>query len=284
MNKPEVSIVLPAIRQERWDALYDSILLACKKYTFELIICGPLPLTPHLHKRTNVKYAKDLGSQVRASNIAASLAEGKLITWIADDAVMFPDSLDKNIDLLYEMGNNYKNVVIMKYIEGKNGTEKINKPDSYFEFKNTDFNLPNIPSEWILFNNPLMTRAFYEEIGGLDNTFETCPVAHTDFAARAQNLGAKVKISPIFFLDCDHMEGMTGDHMPIHIGQLYFDTPKFIEKYSNPNWRDKTAQNILLDSWKKESNIWKRRFKSMPSAYSDILTLSQTPDYNRYSV
>ena len=74
--KPELSIILPSIRTERLEKLYDSILTSTSR-TFELVIVGPYPLPEKLRDLKNVKYVKDFGSPVRASNIAASLCEGE---------------------------------------------------------------------------------------------------------------------------------------------------------------------------------------------------------------
>jgi hypothetical protein len=272
MDKPFISIILPAIRKPRWDKLYDSVLLACKKYSFELILCGPLALTDKLQALSNVKYVKDLGSPTRASNIAAMLAEGELITWIADDGVMLEDSIDNNIDMLLSMGSNYKNVVIQKYFEGKDGTKKNLMPDEYFLINNSGNWSQYLNNSWWLFNNPLMYRKFYDQLGGIDSEFEACPMAHNDFAVRAQQSGASVKISPYPILDCDHMEGGSGDHMPIFICQHNFDEPKYQNRYRNPNWV-LNKMELPIDNWKKADSIWKRRFNNgVPKDYSELLT------------
>ena len=272
MNKPDISIILPAIRQDNWDKLYDSILLACKKYTFELILCGPLPLTEKLQLLENVKYVKDLGCPTRASNIAGLLAEGKLITWIADDGVMLEDSLDLNIELLYSMGDFYKNVVIVKYFEGPDGTKKDEQLDSYFYVWNTVIRSPYVPPRWVTFNNPIMYRKFYDEMGGLDVSYESCPMAHIDFGIRCQVAGAKTTISPTPFLDVGHMPEETGDHKAIHRSQKNFDEPLIIKKYHNPNWPVDNPLVLSIDTWKLVPSKWLRRFiNGVPKDYQSIL-------------
>lgn len=277
MDKPELSIILPAIRQHLWDGVYDSILGATKR-SFELIICSPLPLTPKLQALSNVKYVKDLGSPMRASNIAAMLCEGKLVTWIADDAILLPDSLDKNIDFLYAMGESYKNCVMIKYFEGSNlthemmGTAKPELPDSYFYINNSGNVSPYLDNSWVLFNHVIMYRQFFDELGGWDCEFQACPMGHNDFGIRAQAAGAEVKISPYPCLDCDHMSGDTGDHRPIFLIQTYIDQPKYQARYRNPNWQE-TPLRIDITNWKKQETVWKKRFVngSVPTSYQDIL-------------
>ena len=65
MDKPEISLILPSIRTERLEKLYETILTSTKR-TFELVICGPNPLPEALKELRNVKYVKDYGSPVRA--------------------------------------------------------------------------------------------------------------------------------------------------------------------------------------------------------------------------
>ena len=278
-DKPKISIILPAIRQDRWDGMYESLLSGCKKYTFELIICGPLPLTEKLQNDPRVKYAKDLGSPTRCSNIAAELAEGELVTWIADDALVIEDSIDKNIDELLSMGESDRNVVIYKYYEGKNGTDKALPPDYYYLLNSSGNFSPYIEAHWFLFNNPGMYRSFFEELGGLDCFYEACPMAHNDLAARAQNLGAVVKITQFPVLDCDHMEGGTVDHMAIFVSQTHRDQPKYQGRYRNPNWRTDVQMRIPMDNWKLQPQIWTQRFKRVPTSYADILKMNEeTPN------
>ena len=65
-NKVKLSIIMPAIRKERWDEVYKSIL-ASTKCSFELIIVGPYPPTDFLSDKAGVKYIKDLGTPTTVS-------------------------------------------------------------------------------------------------------------------------------------------------------------------------------------------------------------------------
>lgn len=263
MNKPEISLILPAIRRENWDKVYDSIQSSTKR-NFELVICGPYPLTDRLQNSPNVKYVKDYGSPSRASNIAAELCEGKLITWIGDDALLLPEALDKNIDLLYSMEsintdqNNYKNVVVAKYYEGKSGSHKPLQPDEYFKINGADCTKSQfISNDWWIFNVAIMYSQFFEELGGWDCNFEHLAMANIDIAVRSQFLGANVKMSDHPLLDCDHGQS---DHGPIEIGQITHDEPLFQSRYRNPNWVN-NEMKLDIKNWKNAPSIWTRRFK-----------------------
>lgn len=256
MNEPEISIILPGIRQYNWDKVYDSILTSTKR-SFELIICGPYPLTEKLQNSPNVRYVQDYGSPTRACNIIAELCKGKLITLAADDAVFLPEALDKNIDLLYSMGNNYKNVVVAKYFEGKNGTEKPFNPDKCYRINWADCTRSQfISNDWWVFNASVMYREFLEELGGWDCSFEGMAMAHIDMAIRAQFLGANVKMSDYPLLDCDHGQP---DHKPIEISQITHDEPLFQSIYRNPEWT-KNQMKFDIKNWKNSPSVWTRRF------------------------
>ncbi len=159
---PEISLILPSIRTERLEKLYESLLTSTKR-SFELIICGPNPLPDSLRDLRHVKYVKDYGSPVRASNIAASLCEGKVYTWLADDCLFFENSLDQCMDEFYNMGTAQNNVLVAKYYEGQEGSQERQtlQPDTYFKLSNTPASSPHIPVEWWLFNIAFMHADFF---------------------------------------------------------------------------------------------------------------------------
>ena len=130
--------ILPSIRTERLPKLYESILTSTKR-NFELVICGPNALPEELRDLRNVKYIKDYGSPVRASNIAAGACEGDVYTWLADDCLFFENSLDECLDRFYAMGDAKNNVLVAKYFEGQEGSSEREtlQPDSYFKIVNT---------------------------------------------------------------------------------------------------------------------------------------------------
>lgn len=255
MTKPEISILMPGIRPQNWDAVYDSILTSTKR-SFELIIVSPYALPPKLLEAKNVKYVKDFGSPVRASQIGATLAEGTYFVHTADDALFIPEALDKNIDLLVSMGGSIKDVVVAKYYEGQNGTSKPLQPDSYFTLGGSTWTKTKyIPDNWWLFNVALMYRDYFEELGGWDCAFEGTFYSHCDLAIRSQHDGATVKMSDFPLLDCDHGQS---DHPPIESAQTLSDKPLYFAKYDNYNH----IQTITATSnWKSAQQVWSRRFK-----------------------
>ena len=262
MDRPEISLILPSIRTERLEKLYETILTSTKR-TFELVICGPNPLPGALKELRNVKYVKDYGSPVRASNIAASLCEGKVYTWLADDCLFFENSLDQCIDEFYEMGSNKNNVLVAKYYEGQEGSREREtlQPDSYFKINHTPAGSPHIPGDWWLFNIAFMHSSFFNSLGGWDCSYEGTWASHADMAIRAQYAGANVKMAQIPLFTCDHMPGGTGDHMPIFECQHQHDEPLLQKRYRDPNWAMNVRPKIKMDNWKEAPAVWKRRFQ-----------------------
>ena len=262
MSNPEISLILPSIRTERLEKLYETILTSTKR-SFELVICGPNPLPDALKELRNVKYVKDYGSPVRASNIAASLCEGEVITWLADDCLFFENSLDECIEEFYEMGEAKNNVLVAKYFEGQDGTQERGtlQPDSYFKIGNTPASSPHLPSDWWLFNIGFMRNSFFTTLGGWDCEYEGTWASHADMAIRAQYLGANVKMAQVPLFECDHMPGGTGDHMPIFICQHQHDEPLLHSKYRDINWILNIKPKLKLDNWKKAPAVWERRFQ-----------------------
>jgi len=261
MNKLEITIILPAIRKEKWEALYESI----KKSTtrkFELIICSPYSLPENLQQEKNVKYVKDWGSPVRASNIAALLCEGKLVTWAADDATFFENSLDKNIDILYSMGEDEKNVVLCKYNEGDNPSDvHIHMNPAYYKLNNGSYYSPFLNDNWLIFNVGIMYRSFFEFLGGWDSDYQGTAMSHNDFAVRAQFFGAKTNLTNVPLFKCEHMPGSSGDHAPIFECQHGHDEPLYLSTYRNKDWFLKNHRLDMMNDWKKVEMVWNRRFK-----------------------
>jgi glycosyltransferase involved in cell wall biosynthesis len=259
---PELSIIMPAIRPQNWDRVYNSILKSTKR-AFELIIVSPYPLTHYLMDKANVKYVKDYGSPTRATCIGSLLCEGKFVfPTMADDAVFIEDAIDKNLDFLLSFGEHeMKNVVVAKYSESQGFTNKERyQDDAYYRLVNAyPVNREYIPADWWIFNTVFFHRNYFEYLGGYDSRFEAACMAHADLAIRAQKEGAIVKMSEFPILQCDHIPS-GGDHTPIEIAQVQYDTPAFIKKHNIP-LSNKEAVFIHHNNWKGAERIWSKRFK-----------------------
>lgn len=257
MNKFDISILMPGIRPQNWERAYDSARKATKK-SFELIIVSPYSLPESLQNKRNVKYIKDFGSPMRCYQIGSLLCEGRIIfPTMADDAVFIEDSIDKNLELLDSMGLNIKNCVVSKYSESENFSHPDRfQDDSYYKLVNAyPVNQEITNKNWWIFNAVFMHHQYFSKLGGFDCNFQAACMGFADLAVRAQLDNALVTMSDFPILRCDHILS-GGDHTPIEISQVHFDTPYFKQKH---------AVNFSLivdrDNWRNAENIWSHRFK-----------------------
>lgn len=270
-EKPLLSILMPAIRPERWDSLFQSIVGSLESGTnFELILVSPNRLPESLVGLVNIKYITDFGSPTRCFNIALEAAEGKYVTWGADDGTYLPGAL-KKVLLKLEEGNDEKQVIALTQVEDRHVYDKdfcrINKHDQ--------LSSPHIKDHYVLFPTAVMHTKFMQDVGGLDCQFQGHAMAHIDFAIRAQELGAKVEFEPNLCLQLTHMMGPSGDHGPIHYSQIQEDEPRFKVVYSVDNTEriHKLATPSFISNWKQQEDVWHWRFqRSTPASknvYSD---------------
>jgi len=239
-----LSIILPSIRPHNLDKLYHSIICDC----FELIIISPYDLPDCLKQYKNIKYVRDFGSPVRASQIGATLAEGKYITWMADDGV-YINSLDNIIKMLNN-DDNTKNVVCCKYTEG----DGIVHNDNYYLLQNAYPYVSCVKSNWWIFNLGIMHTSYFNSLGGWDCSFETTALSHADLALRAQLDNASVNMLQTVLIECTHMPNITGDHAPVHYAHTEHDANFYSIKNQHPQIK------IDINNWKNSPKIWSRRF------------------------
>ena len=265
-DRPELSVVMPGTFPEKWADIYNSIISSTTK-SFELIIVTNngvhMPLA--LWIMPNIKIVKDYGSPVRAHSIGASLAEGRLITWIPDDGKFSPYGLDMALDKFNEMAENKKNILTYKFTENEKAyTDEYYKINFHKDAKVEDEGIGSkyIPDDYYILNHCIMYRAYYEELGGFDCSYEGTAMAYIDFSIRAQYDGAQVQLlkgMPI--LICTQFESEDSKHSHIHDAQKLHDEPYYDSIYKQPNW----AENIQVklkqaEEWKKAPIAWPRKY------------------------
>lgn len=248
---PSISVIVPGIRSDRWFELYNSILNSTKR-SFELIICGPYFPDSRLANFKNFKFVRDFGSPVRASMIAASIAEGDFITWGADDGLFLQGSLD-GITNLSEKDDS---ITVCKYLEGENGKPKILQPNEYFLLNGSHWTASqHFNNNWYLFNTGIMSKSKFLKLGGWDCIFEGTFYSHSDLAARAYIGGENIKFVETLLLDCDHFPGGSYDHGPIEDAQTNYDYHIFKNKYNRIK-----VNPTIIKKWDQCSPVWERRF------------------------
>ena len=263
-DKPELSVVLPGNHPHLWTKVYNSIIGATTR-SFELIVVTPMGATvpPWFWYSPNIKVIKDYGSPVRAHAIGATLAEGKLITWIPDDGEFAPAGLDAAIDKLYEMGTDHKNIVTYKFTEN----EKV-YTDEYYKINfHKGENGEGIASEYIsddyyLLNHCIIYRDYYEELGGIDCSYEGTAMAYVDFSIRAQHNGASVHLlGGIPILNCSQYTDGDTRHSHVEKAQKEHDEPAYFETYKASNWRETVVPKLNVFNWKESPVAWPRKYK-----------------------
>lgn len=253
--KPILSIILPSIRPEGLQKLYESVDTT---RSWEMIVCSPYGLPPFFDNKKNVKYIRDFGSPVRCSNIAVSLAEGELLTAVADDAVYCSGALDESIEMFYKMGPSDYNVVSHMYYESQNRSNEQLQGMDYYRLNGSEWTKsPYFPDNWVLFNSTIMYTHVFRMFGGWDSNFQATALSHSDLAVRCQAFGVNVKVYPKAITSCDHGQI---DHKPIETAQTFEDLTYFRSKYHNPNWRNNVEFCIDPENWRRSSAVWEKRF------------------------
>lgn len=254
---PLLSVLVPSIRKNRLQDLYDSITESCK-YTFEMIVIGPYGLPDSLNSAINVKFVQDWGSPIRAQQIGLLHCKGTWVTWAADDGKFMPDAINESFAILEEQCVNNITLIMGKYLEGEGDNEHM-RDDRYYELARhlASFS-PWLPAHYLMLNVGIVPLLLLLQMGGWDCQFEACPMAYNDLAIRLQNNGCQFIIQDKLMFKCDHSPLDAGDHGPIHYAQKEHDEPLFKDIYS----RQSSINRISIDfaSWMRSPERWERRF------------------------
>ena len=270
----DLSVCLAGIRKDNWDRLYDSIVKSIGKYTFELIICGPhAELTQRLQKLDNVRCIQDYGAPTRAQQISLKDAQGRYITWTADDGWFLPSGLSKCIEML-DKNPKEKKCVVTQYNEGmhedletgllipRDGLGSVEK-GMYYINTHAPVRSEFYPDDFLIFNSVVLPTQYFKDLGGFDCRFEVCPMAFVDFGARAQLDGIDVTLVGVIF-ECTHFPGDMEDHGPVHFAQIEHDQPLYAKIWGSPHiGRPNPLERIVIDydNWVDQPRIWTRRFR-----------------------
>lgn len=266
----DVSIIMPAIRVPNWDKMYNSIQQSCKKYTFELVMCGPFPLTEMLEKEPNVKMIIDNGSPSRCAQRAAISARGKKLAHLVDDAIFIENTLDEAIDL-YESNCTRKDVINLRYTEGKDYRGAPMHPNYWNVSHHPPLCLPGVPSHYMFACHHLIDTEYFRELGGYDCTYEYQNYNLHDLMFRVQYNGGRVYPSMTEVTNCDHYPHGIVDHAAIEAAHFGHDEPLFRKMFSRPDVLA-TRIKIPLNNWEDTPEVWDRRFsKGIPKDYTEIV-------------
>lgn len=242
---PELSIIIPSIRTTNWLDLVNQISVAVGKYSFEVIFVGP-EYNHDVDSFRNVKYVRDFGSPNRCQQIGLMMAEGKFVTWLADDIEDGPFNIDKFLDSIVNEPED--TVAVGNYNEGGNLAVQD------FSIKHCYGGGWKIQSDWQIFNVAFIRRSYLEKFGGFDCKYQVTCLGHADLAARLQKTGCKIVNKNINIASFGHMPDTSGDHGPVHVTQIFYDQPLF-----NESTDQIFHAHVKLDNWKKEEAVWSSR-------------------------
>lgn len=246
-----LSIIVPGIRPQNWQKLYDSVNISLHSDDFEVIFIGPQAQAIETHGVGKARFIEDWGSPARAMNIGLEVADGDIITWGADDGYFLPQALRDISQKFIGM-----HILAGKYYEGTVNSEMLG--DKYYRI-GTHIDCSGLAvdiSQWLFLNIGLVSKELLLDYGGWNGRdYETTFGAHFDLAIRLQadDINFSMYERPIFY--CDHMPNDTGDHGPIHHAHSA-DMAMIRNKYS----RSPIGIKISPDYWKQSPDRWVRRF------------------------
>lgn len=263
MNNLNLSIILPAIRVNRWKTFLDSIDLS--KYSYEVIFASPFDPPNELKIRQNINFLKTYDTPSVATQKALLAAKGEYVWTTVDDGKLIPGSIDECMDFIY---NNMeeKDVLNGRYVEGANFSGQPLPLAFWTAGFHQDLRLAGIQPYWKISLQPIINRQYLLDIGGLDCRFHYSNHSLHDLAFRIQRDGGRFYDSPNTLTTADHMPAESGDHKPIHDSQNLHDKPLFDELYSKENYRIK----IPLEDYKRFEGVWKTRFKHQYETYVEM--------------
>jgi len=258
----DLTVFIAGIRTPLWKNLVESLNLACKRYSWQIIFSSCFNLPDDLTGLPNVSLVMDKGHVTRANQKGLLNVDSELVFLSVDDAVFLEDSLDKGLDLWHKQCTS-KDLVSMRYIEANSRV-----PLDYWRMHHHPIlRLPGIPETQLFGHHPIMSMSNFYELGGFDCQFEYLTYPLLDYNIRLVKNGGKIYLSETECAFCGHYVADTGDHGPVHEAQEFHDRPIFDEMYRQANDRIKISYN----NWKDASPVWHRRFSNgIPRTYEEL--------------
>lgn len=249
----DLSIILPGIRPQNWENLYNSAVESVKPFSFEIIAVGPNDPPESLKNKENFKFFRDFGCPSRCVQFGSTHAEAKYICWMSDDGLYQPQALAQCINT-FETQLSIKDGITFRYFEGEgNGTF----PDEYWRPRHHEsLRLPGIKEEYNTASLGMYCTDNFRWIGGLDCSYEHINMCTHDLAFRIQNNGGKIILSPSLVARF-YWSWITNDSGPVQQAFFQNDLPLFQKM-----WSQDQSNRIQIDynNWKNSPEKWSRRF------------------------
>lgn len=272
----DLSIICPAIRSDRWLNMYTAIE-ASFTGSWELVLVTERELPEELKHKGNIKVIFSERAPMQKQQQGLEHVEGEYVTVMSDDSVWLPGALDRAFIETIPKLKNYKELIVLKYLEGKefdfpSWYIKQVPPDMQFK-TNYDFmkhdkyywsdshessNMVGIPYHSPILSCAIFTKKLLFEIGGWRaDLFESQAMGNVELAARLMWYGCTYIIQDFISSTCGYYESSTGDHSAIHYAQINHDQPIL-----NKMFKDNSNRNNLIipmDNWKLTPEVWYRK-------------------------
>lgn len=249
----DLSVIVPSVRPENLNTVYEQLHHSCKKYNWEMIVSSPNSLPQSLENKPNIKHIRQFGHPSRSFHLGTKIADGKIICIIADDSRQFPDSLDKAMDLLLSKDLN-STIVQMRYREGENFSAGEFPMDYWHAYHHPDTRRPGANHSWKLSLTPMMSIELYNRLGGVDTLFDHVNFNMIDIGFRLQKLGGEVLLSSVEVMNCDFEPNRNPENSSVIDAYVNNDKDRFFEM-----WKDESRSFIIEENWKQSDPTWKRR-------------------------
>lgn len=250
----DLSVIVPGIRPQFWETVYDQATKACQKYSVEFIFSGPYPLSKTLQESLNVKYIKNFGSPSRAFHLGTRIADGRFISILADDCHVFSNNcIDRCLDLLLA-NNPDKDIVIQRYREGENFGAGEFPIGYWYAYYHGDTKQPGIDPSWALTLTPMMSLQRYNELGGIDCLYCHTNMNFLDLGFRAARSGSNVFLSPVEVMNCNFEPNRTPENSAVINAYVNNDRDRFYKMYA-----DNSRPMVVEENWRECDPVWKRR-------------------------
>ena len=259
MLNPSISLIVPGIRTQNWQKLYEEAKEACSKFSYELILIGPKPLPSFFDDKDEVRYIKCHSSPSVSLMNAVSICRGEYFTWILDDADLKKDSIDSALNVMKDEKD--ETIMFTRYVERENGQEN-ETPNFIQAWTHNDLKLPLIQKDWKIAPVMLLKTSFFKQLGGIDCVYEHINASILDFNFRAQMNGSKLIPSPQLIMSCELQRNRTVDNNPIIQAWFENDKPILTKNYSEPG---NVEVLIDYDNWLEFPSVWPRKKKIIES-------------------
>jgi hypothetical protein len=262
-----VSIIVPTIRPNYWQRFYDSVVLSCKNFSWEIIFVGPFANEEFLKSHPDVRFIESFANPTTCFQVGVAASENPIYFFSSDDSVLYPDALDTCLSDWIQHCRT-QDVINCRYREGNNfGTYEF--PMAYWFAGSYPhvYGQKYVKPQWGIALQTVGSREFFIEFGGFDCAFQFSNHAHADFSFRLQNGYGHVYQSRVEIANLSHFDGDDGDHAPVRSAQENDDTKLFNEIWNNQDGRGK----IDFNNYKSfASLVWNKRFKQKYTSYKEM--------------